>query len=91
MRFRKKIAPPIGDRKWVIRYLWLPLQIDGETRWLERAAIEYVYTKAARKVGRGTDASHWVDDWVPSRWGNDIRPGQNPFLPSDLPPPDMRH
>ena len=30
-----------GIRKTVTKFLWFPLTIDGETRWLETATIEY--------------------------------------------------
>jgi hypothetical protein len=30
-----------NTRKQKTKFLWLPLTIDGETRWLETATIEY--------------------------------------------------
>lgn len=35
--------PKIGDVKVVTKFLWLPLEINFETRWLEDATIKYVY------------------------------------------------
>ena len=37
-----------GERKLVQKFLWFPLTIDGETRWLETAEILY-------KVKKGED------------------------------------
>jgi hypothetical protein len=31
-----------NKRKYKTKYLWWPVTIDGETRWLETATIEYV-------------------------------------------------
>lgn len=46
MRF-KKTCPRHGDTKIVWKFLWLPMTLLDrdvyETRWLERAAVEYVY------------------------------------------------
>lgn len=33
----------LGDRKVRRKFLWFPLCIDGETRWLERAIVEWHY------------------------------------------------
>ena len=43
MRFthKPKTSPQEGDKKTVTRFLWLPLRIGDETRWLEPAEIEY--------------------------------------------------
>lgn len=37
MRWAKKPPPRPGHREAVTRFLWFPLTIQGETRWLERA------------------------------------------------------
>jgi hypothetical protein len=33
-----------STRKTKTKFLWLPITIDGETRWLETATIEYRVT-----------------------------------------------
>lgn len=30
-----------NERKYKTKFLWWPVTIDGETRWLETATIEY--------------------------------------------------
>lgn len=35
--------PVSGETKIVKKFLWLPLEIDFETRWLEEATIKYRY------------------------------------------------
>lgn len=37
-------SPGYHDTKTKKKFLWLPLCIDGEWRWLERATIEYAYS-----------------------------------------------
>lgn len=45
MRFTKKKelidAYLNDDAKVVVKFLWLPLTIKGETRWLEKAEVKY--------------------------------------------------
>jgi hypothetical protein len=45
MRFTKEkemINAYWGNKKKIkTKFLWLPITIDGETRWLETATIEY--------------------------------------------------
>lgn len=48
MRWFKRSMPKGGDIRTRRRFLWLPLTIDGETRWLERAVWEEI-----ARYGRG--------------------------------------
>lgn len=41
MRWRHKIYQE-GDQRLVKRFLWLPLTLKDETRWLEKARIAQV-------------------------------------------------
>ena len=45
MRFKKEAylikCHRHGIKKTKTKFLWWPVKIDGETRWLERATIEY--------------------------------------------------
>lgn len=38
-------------KKQKTRFLWLPVTIDGETRWLETATIEYKVKKSDTLCG----------------------------------------
>ena len=42
MRFNKD-NPKDKEKKWVRKFLWLPLTIGLETRWLEYATIERTF------------------------------------------------
>ena len=42
MRWKNKTYK-VGDTKIVNKFLWLPLSINGETRWLERASYKATY------------------------------------------------
>ncbi len=56
MRWRNK---QLGDTKIVRKFLWFPTRsLDtNETRWLERATVEYKYT---RLYYEGTTDKFWV-------------------------------
>lgn len=45
MRWTRKVArnPHMGDRRTIRCFLWWPVCIGGEVRWLEVAAIEESY------------------------------------------------
>ena len=45
MRFKikEKQKPKEGDKKYKFKFLWFPLRIKDEVRWLEFANIEYLY------------------------------------------------
>jgi hypothetical protein len=44
MRWNKKPTPEIGSERTISIFLWLPIMIEGETRWLEFAKIRQVYS-----------------------------------------------
>jgi hypothetical protein len=48
-----------GDTKRVTRFLWWPVTINGETRWLERVTVEYTY--GCYKLWAGWIATQFVD------------------------------
>lgn len=54
---KKKTA--IGDTRVISRFLWLPLSLGGETRWLERAAIHQQYAEIL--VGPWEMAECWTN------------------------------
>lgn len=53
------------NKKTKTKFLWLPLTIDGETRWLEKATIEYVVTYNTNLTSDGRNYY-----WVPWRFIN---------------------
>ena len=59
----KPDIPEWGEREHVTSFLWFPRTIRGETRWLETATIEYIYTYAfSVSKSRGTGC------WFPYKW-----------------------
>jgi hypothetical protein len=58
MRWRR---PKRGDKRVRRKFLWFPLELDGETRWLERASWDEEY---------GTTM------WFPLRWVEEPKPAQ---------------
>jgi hypothetical protein len=61
MRFGKPTRRPSDGEERIFRhFLWLPVTIGGETRWLETADINYRYERSGY-VG---------DEWVPIRFIN---------------------
>ena len=42
MRWKNK-KHKAGDTEVITKFLWLPLSIKGETRWLENASYKVVY------------------------------------------------
>lgn len=45
-------TPPIvGDVRYVVKFLWLPLRLENEVRWLELAHIRYVYRDNSEGTG----------------------------------------
>lgn len=53
----KFIIPKIGDSKIVRKFLWFPVSIDREIRWLEYATVRYKYSNNSYKVGM-------LDSWI---------------------------
>lgn len=40
----------VSSESW---FAWLPVTIDGETRWLERVTVEYVWGMGNFYMGQG--------------------------------------
>ncbi len=40
----KKIYPKVGDKRLKYKFLWFPLAIGKETRWLEKVIIQQEYS-----------------------------------------------
>lgn len=43
MRWTREPRPETGDEKTETKFLWFPVTIDYETRWLEKATIVSVF------------------------------------------------
>jgi hypothetical protein len=54
MRWTNKPGPTWGDVREIRKFLWLPLEIKYEVRWLEFATVRQCYEY-------GYDLSGWVD------------------------------
>lgn len=64
MRWNVKTVPShpaVGDKRTISKFLWRPLRIGLETRWLETVEIQQVYK-------RGYD--NHPADWYNVGWGN---------------------
>lgn len=54
--------PKVGDVRVKMGFLWLPVTLQGETRWLEYAHIYQVFTL---KQGMYKDRRYWGNTyWV---------------------------
>lgn len=62
MRWRPKSGPRDGDVRIKRRFLWVPMEMGGEVRWLEFARIRCVFAA----VGRAED--RYRTGWRPTGW-----------------------
>lgn len=60
--------PKLGDTKVVRKFLWLPLRIGDEERWLEYAHIVYVYKEVFKPLKIFVTIKEQV--WSPLAWKN---------------------
>jgi len=58
MRWTDKKNPSNGETRDVVRFLWLPLKIGKETRWLERATIKQEFIRV-----RYGNSTHIEEEW----------------------------
>ena len=75
MRWKKKAhkSPKIGDKKSKLKFLWCPLCLNNECRWLEIAKIEYKYLQfediEIMQAGSFFDVVPTTKNkWVPQRF-----------------------
>lgn len=61
IKLTKKEGPEYHGRKTETKFLWLPIIINNELRWLEKATILYSYDSVSQ--GLAEDGDDW--DWVP--------------------------
>jgi hypothetical protein len=60
MRVRRNYVK-YGTQRTRRGFLWLPLHIHGETRWLEKATWVEEFDAIHDEHG-------WIGKWVPIRW-----------------------
>lgn len=64
MKWTQPPAPKPGQTRIVRRFLWLPLNLQGETRWLERAE----WVERFKRFFRYDDGVYGI--WKPVRWND---------------------
>ena len=64
MRWISKPEPEKGDKKVVTKFLWFPVCINHDCRWLEKATIEYKF--AGWDYGN-YDCWEW-ELWIPKKF-----------------------
>ncbi len=70
MKFGLKCKTGQGARRVIKKFLWLPLKLDGQLRWLETAKIRQVcdyrqpkgYESTSTEMKYFWDDLEWVDD-----------------------------
>ena len=69
MRFKRGTRIKAGDKRFIIKFLWLPMTINGETRWLEFASIQQKAVKRTYVVLEGSpDSSVEYIGYVNTYW-----------------------
>lgn len=63
--WRGSKRPESGDSRAIEKFLWLPMIIDGERRWLTRTKIQQRYKAVVWEDIMGMPM-HW--DWVNVAW-----------------------
>ena len=60
MRWKNKNILP-GDKRIIEKFLWFPIEIDGETRWLEKCKI----LQCVKRSGDDPYSFIWMDmNWI---------------------------
>ena len=62
-KFKPKEKPTSNSVKTVNKFLWFPMTLGNELRWLERATIKYAYIMQHGVLagsGRGFTYYSWV-------------------------------
>ena len=62
MRWTLEPIRRIGDERTITRFLWLPLELNREVRWLERATWAEVCRGS--RHGLWWDQTHWINSQV---------------------------
>lgn len=60
MKWKRRWKARSGEKRIVKKFLWLPVFVRDEWRWLERACIEQCYVRGATGPW-----GHWFNErWV---------------------------
>jgi len=63
MRFGEKFNDSImGSQRVIRKFLWFPLEIDNQIRWLEIAKIRQICKYHGEEFGYAWENYEWVDD-----------------------------
>lgn len=65
MRWHEKKIVELGDKREITKFLWFPLKINKETRWLEMTTIEQKYSE---KVIYGEEGAYIKKYWLTLRF-----------------------
>lgn len=57
----RRTLPHEGDWRFVSRFLWLPLTLNGEMRWLERATIAQRFVESCIISPSWWNSEFWYD------------------------------
>ena len=58
-KWKKRKNPKEGDTKVVKKFLWFPVCVGRECRWLETATVKYVYQGYVEDYLLGTEMLLW--------------------------------
>ncbi len=67
MRINHKIPPEEGEHRKRSGFLYFPKTIDYQTRWLERASWDEIYTITCSDeytVHAGWEGFFWLEDYI---------------------------
>jgi hypothetical protein len=89
MRWNKSPLPKLGDKKIVRRFLFHPLELDREVRWLETASVEYEAKELPYHFRYMPLLIYYVD-WVAVRFVDETGKIESPFpWPNPPTPPEL--
>lgn len=87
-------TPKLGSKRTVSKFLWIPREIDGETRWLERARIDQEFKRQSKPVKvDGHEILVDYIDWFNVAWNDELEPLHEtepfpgPSVPNEILPP----
>ncbi len=68
MRWKLKITPSKGSRKIARKFLWFPICLEDECRWLEYATLLYEYQEVLISYDMGGVTGL---KWIPIKFIDD--------------------
>jgi len=70
MRYKIGKSPKIGDTRIISRFLFLPMCINGEIRFLEKATYSEMFRKAKDHEYDPYESLAEREGWFPLNWIN---------------------